>query len=366
MDPGPSQRRSVTASNRRLCELENAECGCGRGHGRTRVHDDDTHIAMDDDPIHDAPVIDDIAMDDDPTGDDADIVDKDILTQPFLRGPTNPSIFKSFKSYVAATIWNGADEKGPLKYHNHSSKIHLWLWWEYGNNATFVNIVEISRLAHLAHCTYRFVNKIVVSSFIKRWQLETNTFHLTIGEMTITLDDVATILGFPIVGKSISVRKLSEKWAIALVVNTLKIDDDKTGTKVPVVYLSLLFNLTIVSSYAWGAVALAYLYRQMGYSNRSGGWIYEHFRGFQPHLNVNYTRDMSHVYRWTSRRESGEETQLQAFREKLDRLVIWDQYQSCRDVHPCHPVTFYHGCLKCLEVVEPYHPDRVLRQFGRV
>ncbi|KAL7165945.1 hypothetical protein ACSBR2_036753 [Camellia fascicularis] len=28
--------------------------------------------------------------------------------------------------------------------------------------------------------------------------------------------------------------------------------------------------------------------------------------------------------------------------------------------------TFCSGCLKCLDVVEPYHPERVLRQFGRV
>ncbi|XP_028075300.1 protein MAIN-LIKE 1-like [Camellia sinensis] len=241
--------------------------------------------------------------------------------------------------------------------------------------------------------------------------------------MTITLDDDATILGLPIVGKSISVRKLSKRRAVTLVVNTLEIDEqevkhemstaggnsvrlewlrahfhnvtdndsmeriacagrayllfllgctlfsDKTCTRVPVVYLSLLSDLTTVSSYAWGAAVLAYLYRQLGYASRSGvkqiagymtlleGWIYEHFRGFRPHLNMNYTRDMPNVYRWISRRECGEETQLQ---------VIWDPYQSCRDVHPCHPVTFYHGCLKCLKVVELYHPDRVLRQFGRV
>ncbi|CAL5330229.1 unnamed protein product [Camellia sinensis] len=239
----------------------------------------------------------------------------------------------------------------------------------------------MSGLAQLARCTYRFVNKIVVSSFVERRQPETNTFHLTVGEMTITLDDVATILGLPIVGKSISVRKLSERRAIALVVNTLEIDEqevrhkmcsaggnsvrlewlrahfhnitdndsmerivyagracllfllgctlfsDKTGTRVSVVYLSLLSDLTTVSSYTWDAAALAYLYRQKGYASRSDvkqitgymtlleGWIYEHFRGFRPHLNMNYTRDMSHVYHWTSRRKSGEETQ-----------VIWDLY----------------------------------------
>ncbi|GMQ06244.1 hypothetical protein CsSME_00050900 [Camellia sinensis var. sinensis] len=351
MDASPSQRWLVIASNRRLYELEKAGRGrrCGRGRGRARVRDDDTHIAMDDNVVHDAPIMDDIAMDDDPN--DADIVDEDILTQPFPGGPTDPSILKSFKSHITAAIWNGADEKGPLKCHNHSSKIRLWPWWEQGNNATFVNIVEMSGLAHLTHCTYRFVNKIVVSSFVERWQPETNTFHFIVGEMTITLDDVATILGLPIVGKSISVRKLSKRRAIALVVNTLEIDEqevkheiDKTGTRVLVVYLSLLSDLMTVSSYAWGAVALAYLYRQIGYASRSGGWIYEHFRGFRPHLNMNYTRDMPHVYRWTSRRESDEETQLQAFREELDRLGVHD----------------------CLEVVEPYYPDRVLRQFRRV
>ncbi|GMP32596.1 hypothetical protein CsSME_00006279 [Camellia sinensis var. sinensis] len=188
----------------------------------------------------------------------------------------------------------------------------------------------MSGLVHLARCTYRFVNKIVVSSFVERWQPETDTFHFTVGEMTITLDDVATILGLLIVGKSISVRKLSERRAIALVVNTLEIDEqevrheiiacagrayllfllgctlfsDKTGTRVLVVYLSLLSDVKEIADYM----------------TLLEGWIYEHFRGFQPHLNMNYTRDMPHVYRWTSRRESGEERQLQAFREELDRV----------------------------------------------
>ncbi|XP_028116492.1 protein MAIN-LIKE 1-like [Camellia sinensis] len=117
-----------------------------------------------------------------------------ILTQPFLRGPTDPSILRSFKSHVAATIWIGTDEREPLKCHNHSSKIHSWPWSEQGNNTTFVNIVKMSGLVQLARCTFRFVNKIIVSSFVEGWQPETNTFHLTVGEMTITLDHIGTIL----------------------------------------------------------------------------------------------------------------------------------------------------------------------------
>ena len=45
---------------------------------------------------------------------------------------------------------------------------------------------------------------------------------------------------------------------------------------------------------------------------------------------------------------------------------MWDPYSRCRDHHPCHEITYYTGCIKCMDIVEPYHPDRVLRQFGRV
>lgn len=37
-----------------------------------------------------------------------------------------------------------------------------------------------------------------------------------------------------------------------------------------------------------------------------------------------------------------------------------------RELHPFPAVSLYHGCLVACNVVEPYHPDRVLRQFGYV
>ncbi|RVW82581.1 Serine/threonine-protein phosphatase 7 long form-like [Vitis vinifera] len=40
----------------------------------------------------------------------------------------------------------------------------------------------------------------LITSLIERWRLETHTFHLPIGEMTITLQDVAVILGLRIHG----------------------------------------------------------------------------------------------------------------------------------------------------------------------
>ncbi|KAI7981430.1 hypothetical protein LOK49_Contig43G00002, partial [Camellia lanceoleosa] len=46
--------------------------------------------------------------------------------------------------------------------------------------------------------------------------------------------------------------------------------------------------------------------------------------------------------------------------------IEWDPYRLCRTHHPLHEVAYYTGCLKCFDIVEPYHPNRVLRQFGRV
>ena len=44
---------------------------------------------------------------------------------------------------------------------------------------------------------------------------------------------------------------------------------DKSGTRVSISYLSLFEDLGRVSSYVWGAAALAYLYWQLGYASRT-------------------------------------------------------------------------------------------------
>ena len=43
---------------------------------------------------------------------------------------------------------------------------------------------------------------------------------------------------------------------------------DKSGTLVSVAYLILLDDLSMIGNYAWGAVCLLYLYRQLGIATR--------------------------------------------------------------------------------------------------
>jgi hypothetical protein len=43
-----------------------------------------------------------------------------------------------------------------------------------------------------------------LTTHVDRWRLETNTFHLLCGEITVTLQDVTMILGLPIDGTPVS------------------------------------------------------------------------------------------------------------------------------------------------------------------
>ncbi|KAE8777362.1 Alpha-L-arabinofuranosidase 1 [Hordeum vulgare] len=45
-----------------------------------------------------------------------------------------------------------------------------------------------------------------------RWRPETHSFHLALGEMTITLKDVAMISGLPIKGRVLTGKVKSEWW----------------------------------------------------------------------------------------------------------------------------------------------------------
>ncbi|CAN1347932.1 Protein MAIN-LIKE 2, partial [Linum perenne] len=109
-----------------------------------------------------------------------------------------------------------------------------------------------SGFGHLRKIPAISLDNPLISALVERWRKETNTFHFTIGEMTVTLQDVALLLGLAIDGA----------YLLYLVGST--IFSTTTGNKVPVMYLPLFENLEICGEYAWGAAALAFLYRALG------------------------------------------------------------------------------------------------------
>ena len=83
--------------------------------------------------------------------------------------------------------------------------------------------------------------------------------------------------------------------------------------------------------------------------------------------DMSYTESRPRALRWRPHVISDS---LQSVRERLDRLqisdVCWEPYGDHRAEHPFPDIAWYSGCIKCGQVVEPYHPKRVLRQFGYI
>jgi len=53
-------------------------------------------------------------------------------------------------------------------------------------------------LMPLCHILYDYAYKGLILAFVERWHRETNTFHITVGEVIVTLDDVFALLHLPI------------------------------------------------------------------------------------------------------------------------------------------------------------------------
>jgi len=61
-------------------------------------------------------------------------------------------------------------------------------------------LIQSSGLFSLCNISYEVGDKGLISAFVERWHRETNYLHLPIGEMTITLDDVSSLLHLSISG----------------------------------------------------------------------------------------------------------------------------------------------------------------------
>ncbi|XP_028052559.1 protein MAIN-LIKE 2-like [Camellia sinensis] len=355
-DIGAALAKTVEVENDGGNQLNMSDIGDDLGDEPIDMGDEPTHIG--DDPSDEPTNMGDY---EDQTVDTTEKVNED-LTGPFPGGPYDPSILKSFHCHVAAKIWHN-DECGILKCLNHGFKVGEWSFNLEDN--------EQSKF----HVSCKKLSNVDVA-------------NLLVEALGVTIDEANVALKVAR-GQSIKVEWLRQRFGSATDVdndNTIEcaarayllgctLFADKTAIRVPVVYLPFLMDLRSVASYAWSAAALAFLYRQLGTATRYAvkqmagymtlleGWIYEHLVGARPHPNLDYKEDQPRVFRWISRTQSSSSTSiLQRLREDLDRLeahdVIWDPYHDKRIEHPFSDVAYYSGCLKCMHIVEPYHPDR--------
>jgi len=56
----------------------------------------------------------------------------------------------------------------------------------------------------------------LLTALVDRWRPETHTFHFRWGEMTVTLQDVACLLGLPLAGEAVGPSEPADDWHVDL------------------------------------------------------------------------------------------------------------------------------------------------------
>ncbi|KAH1215221.1 Protein MAIN-LIKE 1 [Glycine max] len=289
----------------------------------------------------------------------------------FSGGPSNPSVLTQYADHVACSVWTG-EERPELKLSSHGRKVNT-------------------------------DNRGLLSAFVKWWHRETSSFHLPVGELTITLDDVSSLLHLPVVGDLHAFEPLHVDDAIQMLVDLLMVSAEsaraetaqcrgpyvrlqwvcdiyerrcqaghwtasarayllhllgctlfanKSATNVHVVYLEALRDLSMTERYAWGVTALVHMYDQLNDASMS------HNRQLDGYITL----------LWIATKKTVKSIHTPAYRERLDRLripdVCWIPYGEHRSVRDFHVRSCYFGLLRWGPVAVYYRPERVMRQFG--
>jgi len=81
--------------------------------------------------------------------------------------------------------------------------------------------VDRSGLRPILLTGYDNISHGLVCVMTERWHEETSNFHLPVGEMTITLDDVASLIDIPVAGRLIQDDELDPYHGVEILVNHL-------------------------------------------------------------------------------------------------------------------------------------------------
>ncbi|KAF6165489.1 hypothetical protein GIB67_023318, partial [Kingdonia uniflora] len=157
------------------------------------------------------------------------------------------------------------------------------------------------------------------------------------------------------------------------------------GTDISTRYLVLFAKDKVAKKWSWGSEVLAHMYFNLGATSRDDGkqfaycttllesWIFVHFPklvGIPKEIDSNAYEHCT-CWKWdvsVTNRYGG--TTLLNFREALDNYkledVVWDPYRDKKDSSLAFKeVTFFYGALASPDHVQPYYPNRVVRQFNQ-
>ncbi|KAD3336997.1 hypothetical protein E3N88_32517 [Mikania micrantha] len=280
----------------------------------------------------------------------------------------------------------------------------------FNNNPITENVkryVNIAGFGGLLDCGYQNLDHGLLEALIERWHLETHTFHLPIGEATVTLEDVNVLWGLPIEGGVVSgcehpssvanhivrchtlLECMQRARCIILYLCGGILFSDSSNNLVSLSILNNLENLTACGQLSWGSAVLAVLYRNLCKATSSnadniGGpmyilqlWAWCRITTIAPRIlhPFDNTRPYGAMWREKLTYKDVISHSLRACRSQLhclqDGEFKWRPYEKVISFLPeictngirswqseCYVIYW--------DVVEFYTPQRVMRQFGMV
>ncbi|XP_028193381.1 protein MAIN-LIKE 1-like [Glycine soja] len=301
--------------------------------------------------------------------------------QEFPGGPSDPFVLTAYADHVACNVWTG-EERPELKLSSHGRKVH-----SLGRPVPAIEgLIAGTGLSPLIACSVDTGDRGLLSAFVERWHRETSSFHLLVGELTITLDDVSSLLHLPVIGDLHAFQPLNMDDAVQMLVDLLMVSPEsaraetvqcrgpyvrlqwvrdiyqhrcqaghwtaaarayllhllgctlfanKSATNVHVVYLEALRDLSMTERYAWGVAALVHMYDQlndasMSHSRQLGGYItllqiYEQFPSVaESTADQDYDEASPRACRWIATKKTVKSIRTPSYRERLDQLRIPD------------------------------------------
>lgn len=224
-------------------------------------------------------------------------------------GPIVPDLLTLQRRHRSTHIWAGQLYSTVLTAKRNDS-----MFWEARPfDHRVEQLMDIAGFGGLRRLSYIKIDHPLITALVERWRQETHTFHLTVGEATITLQDVEVLLGLPVDGDPIcghhfthttaelidmceqllgfrptgtdldgyrlkiislerslsqplppdATQQMIEQHARCRIMQLIGgfLFSDKSGNRVHLRFLKYIRNLELSGTLSWGSAALAHLYR---------------------------------------------------------------------------------------------------------
>ncbi|KAK2421162.1 protein MAIN-LIKE [Trifolium repens] len=273
-------------------------------------------------------------------------------------GPSDLSLLHEYHKHRANQIWECTNSEAPIlkkvmrSVANGKKVINLpklprtraydWFW----------KAIEATGLEGLTRTSYSIIDHGLMTAFAERWHPETNTFHLPIGEVAITLDDIQCLLHLPITGRFLHHSRMRKDEAMDLLKRHLGVEEE---------IILLNFKTTKGCHIKYNQLQAIYV------QNKDVALAAE--KENKPMEEIVFYRERCiKAYMAKSCKKLGKRIGLMAGYMSLLQMsdFVYTPYTTHRQVRPLIDECWFSGWLRCGGDTSTHLPERVLRQYGYV